>query len=362
MSFLVLRDIEKRYVADMPVLRGLNLNVATGEIVCLLGASGCGKTTLLRLLAGLEVADAGEMRLEGTDIRKQAPHQRRIGFMFQDHVLFPHMNVGANIAYGLRMQGWRRSVIPARVEELLNLVRLPGYAKRGIHELSGGEGQRVALARGLAPNPRLMLLDEPLASLDRKLREELGQEIKELLQELSMTALYVTHDQEEAYSIADRIALMHEGQIIQEGTPHELYREPGSAYVARFLRLGNLLPCIGSNFETLPSWLKQTMDFKGSEVHVLIRSDAILVGPPHEGQKAIEVPVRARAMTFRGRYYEMQLDAFDIHTPNQSWLLTLDLAATDAPPRLLTKLGANGPEAEILNVYLDLSSIQLLEK
>ncbi len=362
MSFLILRDIEKKYVVDKPVLRGFNLNVAAGEIVCLLGSSGCGKTTLLRLLAGLEVVDGGELRLDGTDIRKQAPHRRRIGFMFQDHVLFPHMNVGTNIAYGLHMQGWSRDVISARVEELLKMVRLPGYAKRGIHELSGGEGQRVALARGLAPNPRLMLLDEPLASLDRKLREELVQEVKELLQEMSMTALYVTHDHEEAYAIADRIALMHGGKVIREDTPQELYRDPGSAYAARFLRMGNLFPCLGSDFGLLPSWLKQNLDFKGTEAHVLIRSDSLLASPLQGNQRKIEVPIRVGSMTFRGRYYEMQLDAFDFYTPNRSWPLTLDLAATDASPLFLAKMEAKGPEAEILTIYLDVSRIQLLEK
>ena len=362
MAFLSLLGIAKTFAADAPVLQDFDLEVEAGEIVCLLGASGCGKTTLLRLLAGLERADEGNMRLAERDIQGLAPHLRRIGFMFQDHVLFPHMNVGDNIAYGLQMQGWNRGAIPDRVAELLDLVRMPGYAERDIQELSGGESQRVALARSLAPNPRLLLLDEPLASLDRKLREELVQEVKELLQGLSMTTLYVTHDQEEAYAVADRIALMHDGRIIRKGTPQELYQAPGTAYAARFLRMANLFPCAGpSAVDNLPSWLRQEFDFTGPEAYVLIRPDALLVQPRRHEPDFIEVPVQVRDLTFRGRYYELRVNALDAcASSNQTWPLVLDLVAAEASPLLLAELTAGTSNAKALSLHLALSRIQLL--
>jgi len=361
MTFLRLWDLAKAFTAEAPVLRDFALDVDAGEIVCLLGASGCGKTTLLRLLVGLERADAGHMRLAGEDIQKLPPHRRRIGFMFQDHVLFPHMNVGDNIAYGLRMQGWNRVSIRERVTELLELVRMPGYAERDIRELSGGESQRVALARSLAPNPRLLLLDEPLASLDRKLREELVREVKELLQKLSMTALYVTHDQEEAYAVADRIALLHAGQIVRQGTPQELYQEPGSAYAARFLRMTNLFACAGAAVDDLPRWLRQAFDFTGTEAYVLIRPDALL-GPSRDPeQDAIAVPVQVRDLTFRGRYYELRVHALDVCAGSErTWPLVLDLGVTEASPRLLAELTAGASDTASRSLHLARSRIQLL--
>ncbi len=359
MTFLRLQGIVKAFVADAPVLQNFNLEVAAGEIVCLLGASGCGKTTLLRLLAGLERADAGHIRLGGKDIQELAPHVRQIGFLFQDHVLFPHLNVGDNIAYGLRMQGWPRASIPDRVAELLDLVRMPDYAARNIQELSGGESQRVALARSLAPKPRLLLLDEPLASLDRTLREELVQEVKELLQGLSMTALYVTHDQEEAYAIADRIALLHAGRIIRHGTPQELYQEPGTAYVARFLRMANLLPCAGPARENLPRWLRPACNFTGTEAYVLIRPDALLIHP--QGQDSLTVPVQVRDLTFRGRYYELRVNALDVDAArHRTWPLVLELATIEASPLLLAQWTAGAANAETLSLHLAPARVQLL--
>ena len=361
MAFLNLLGICKSFSATLPVLQGLDLEVEAGEIVCLLGASGSGKTTLLRLLAGLEDADAGEMHLIGKDIQGLASHERRIGFMFQEHVLFPHMNVGANIAYGLRRQGWGRSSIHKRVEELLELIRMPDFHEREIQELSGGESQRVALARSLAPNPRLLLLDEPLASLDRKLREELVQEVKRLLRQLSMTALYVTHDQEEAYVIADRIALLHDGRIIQIGTPQDLYFNPESAFAARFLRMKNLFPCTGPEIGSLPSWLRQPFDFHGQKAFVLIRPDALSVQPNRGGPGRLEVPVKIRDLTFRGRYYELQVDALDCPSnPETSWPMTLELPAASENPILAAVLSSDIPGSDILIIQLDKSRIQFL--
>ncbi len=360
MAFLSLRGVAKAFVPDLPVLQGFDLDVQAGEIVCLLGASGCGKTTLLRVLAGLERADAGDMRLEGREIQGLASHRRRIGFMFQDHVLFPHMNVGDNIAYGLRRQGWSRASIPDRVAELLDLVRMPGYAARGIQELSGGESQRVALARSLAPNPRFLLLDEPLASLDRKLREDLVQEVKDLLQGLSMTALYVTHDQEEAYAIADRIALLHDGCIIRQGPPQDLYQDPGTAYAARFLRMVNLFPCAGPAVDKLPSWLQREFERTGPAAYILIRPDALVTQPWQSSQDAIAVPVQVRDLTFRGRYYELRVNALDSGVRPQTWPMVLDLVAAETSARLLEELTASIAEAEPLSLHLARARMQLL--
>lgn len=223
------------------ILRNINLTIDDGEIACLLGPSGCGKTTLLRIVAGLEEADSGQIFCEGENMANLPVHQRQFGFMFQDFALFPHKTVGQNIGFGLRMSGWARPDIEARVAEMLDLVDLVGYEKRSPLSLSGGEQQRVALARSLAPNPRLLMLDEPLGSLDRALRESLMNELRLILKEVGVTALYVTHDQEEAYAVADTLVVMNRGEIMQSGPPIELYRRPANPFVARFLGFSNLL-------------------------------------------------------------------------------------------------------------------------
>jgi ABC-type Fe3+/spermidine/putrescine transport system ATPase subunit len=235
------REIVKAYVAQ-PVLRGVSFGVAAGEIVCLLGPSGCGKSTLLRVIAGLEREYTGTVCFDHQPIDRVPPHQRGFGFMFQDFALLPHRTVGQNIAFGLRMQGMSRPAIASRVADMLDLVGLPGYDGRTIFELSGGERQRVALARSLAPQPRLLLLDEPLGALDRTLRERLTDELRTIIKRVGLTSIYVTHDQVEAFAVADRILLMDQGRIIQTGTPLEVYRRPASVFAARFLGLTNLLP------------------------------------------------------------------------------------------------------------------------
>jgi ABC-type Fe3+/spermidine/putrescine transport system ATPase subunit len=215
--------------------------VARGEIVCLLGPSGCGKTTLLRLIAGLEMPDRGAIRLDGRDVTAVPPHRRDFGLMFQEYALFPHRDVFGNVVFGLRMAGMGREARAERVREVLDLVGLSGFAHRDVNQLSGGERQRVALARSLAPHPRLLLLDEPLGSLDRAMRERLMEELPEILGRAGVTAITVTHDQEEAFALADRIVVMHAGAVVQLGAPQEVYRQPVSAWVARFLGLTNLL-------------------------------------------------------------------------------------------------------------------------
>jgi ABC-type Fe3+/spermidine/putrescine transport system ATPase subunit len=246
---LAIRNIAKSFGATR-VLDDVSFEAARGEIVCLLGPSGCGKTTLLRIVAGLEQADGGQVLLHDRDLAGTPVHLRGFGFMFQEYALFPHRNVYDNVAFGLRMAGLDKGAIQSRVADMLDLVGLAGFAQRRVHELSGGQQQRVALARSLAPQPALLLLDEPLGSLDRALREELMGELRRILKQApagssdarGVTSLYVTHDQQEAFAIADRVVIMNAGRIEQVGQPLAVYRQPASPFVARFLGMHNLLP------------------------------------------------------------------------------------------------------------------------
>ncbi len=230
-----------RHYGDQVALDRVTFEVADEEIMVVLGPSGSGKSTLLRLIAGLESPDEGRILLDGRDLVGVPPHRRRIGLMFQEYALFPHLNVFENIAFGLRMQRLPEPEIRERVRALLGQVGLSGYERREVHTLSGGEKQRVALARSLAPRPVVLLLDEPLGSLDRALREQLMKEIRELLKAERMTALYVTHDQSEAMAVADRVLILHRGRIEQIGPPEALYQDPATPFVARFLDLGTFL-------------------------------------------------------------------------------------------------------------------------
>jgi len=226
-------------------LAGVDLTVADGEVVSVLGPSGSGKSTLLRTVAGLEPALHGTVSWDGRDLAGVAPHRRQMGLMFQDHSLFPHRDVLGNVVFGLRMQHVDRAGAERRARELLDVVGLAGFDHRKVAELSGGEQQRVALARALAPAPRLLMLDEPLGSLDRPLRERLMVELRELFTGLSLTALYVTHDHDEAFALGDRVAVMHDGRIEQVGTPVDVWRRPATEFVATFLGY-NLTAAFGS--------------------------------------------------------------------------------------------------------------------
>ncbi|NJM08694.1 ABC transporter ATP-binding protein [Candidatus Gracilibacteria bacterium] len=237
---LSLAAIRKSY-DSAPVLHDISFAVDAGETVALLGPSGCGKTTLLRIVAGLERADSGSVRFAGEPIDTVPAHQRGFGMMFQEYALFPHLNVADNIAYGLQTHTMSPADRNARVNEMLALVGLSTYRTRRVYQLSGGERQRVALARTLAPAPRLLMLDEPLAALDRSLRKRLQDELVPILQRVGVTTLYVTHDQEEAFALADRVALLNAGELIQYACPEEVYRRPVSAWVARFQGLKNVL-------------------------------------------------------------------------------------------------------------------------
>ena len=238
-AFLEITGIAKRF-GETPALVGIDLTVEHGTTVALLGPSGSGKSTLMRVIAGLEHPDEGEVRLEGRSLAGIPPSDRAFGLMFQDLALFPHLNVSDNIAFGLRMRRWSPDATRERVVELVELTRISHLLNRKTDELSGGEQQRVALARSLAPKPSLLMLDEPLGSLDRTLRDDLIEEIRGILRDEGVTALYVTHDQEEAFAIADRLVVMNGGRIVQEGLPAEVYFEPVSLFVAGFLGQRNL--------------------------------------------------------------------------------------------------------------------------
>lgn len=235
---LEVRGLAKRF-GSVVAVEDFSLAVPVGEILALLGPSGCGKTTVLRIVAGLERPDAGRVFLAGRDATDWPPEKRGVGLVFQSYALFPHLSVGANVAYGLR---FRRGERKRRVRELLELVGLAGYERRRPHQLSAGQQQRVALARALAPEPRVLLLDEPLSALDAALRKGLRAELRALLGKLRITALYVTHDQEEALALADRVAVMREGRLEQLAPPEELYAKPCTPFVASFLGRANLWP------------------------------------------------------------------------------------------------------------------------
>ena len=237
---LTIKNITKSYQGQ-PLLNGVSFEVPENETICLLGPSGSGKSTLLRIIAGLEEPESGEVLWKGLSLRDTPAHQRRFGLMFQDYALFPHRNVSENIAFGLRMQNLPAQEIKARVQQALETIDMTRFGQRKVTELSGGEQQRVALARALAPNPRLLMLDEPLGALDRTLREQLSQELRRILHATGIPAIYVTHDQEEAYAIADRLLLLHDGIILQSGRPHEFYHHPRNVWVAKFFGLGNLI-------------------------------------------------------------------------------------------------------------------------
>jgi spermidine/putrescine transport system ATP-binding protein len=224
-----------------PLLNDISFTVDTGETICLLGASGSGKSTLLRIIAGLEGADAGFVSFNGVDLTSTPAHLRDFGLVFQDYALFPHLNVNENVAFGLKMRRLAQSEINERVVSALEMVNLNGFGTRRVTDLSGGEQQRVALARALATRPRLLMFDEPLGALDRTLREDLLNELRRILHQTKIPAIYVTHDQEEAFTIADRVLILHDGVMVREGTPADVWANPETAFVARFLGLGNVI-------------------------------------------------------------------------------------------------------------------------
>ena len=246
-SILQLQQIRKSF-ANTEVLKGIDLEAGQGEFITLLGASGCGKTTTLRIIAGLELPDSGQVILEGHDITDWEPNKRDVNTVFQNYALFPHMNVADNVGYGLKIRKVPKAQIAERVERALRLVQLEEYKKRMPDQLSGGQKQRIAIARAVINEPKVLLLDEPLGALDLKLRRQMQLELKRLQKQLGITFIYITHDQEEAINMSDRIGVMHEGVLEQMGTPNEVYYRPRTSYVADFVGNANILH---KNGETL---------------------------------------------------------------------------------------------------------------
>lgn len=238
---LELKEIKKSFTEGEAVLDNISLEISKGEFITLLGSSGCGKTTTLRIIAGLEQPDAGSVWLDGREVTGLEPNQRDVNTVFQNYALFPHMNVAENIGYGLKLKKVPKSEIKKKVSQMLELVQLEGYEKRKPSELSGGQKQRVAIARALVNNPKVLLLDEPLGALDLQLRRAMQIELKHLQKKLGITFIYITHDQEEAINMSDRIAVMKDGRIEQIGTPDEIYNHPKTSYVATFVGNANIL-------------------------------------------------------------------------------------------------------------------------
>ena len=271
MSYLSIENLTVSY-AGLRVLDSVSLGVERGEMTALLGSSGCGKTTLLRSIAGFVVPDAGTIRVGGEDITRLPPEARGTAMMFQSYALWPHMSVADNIAYGLRMRSWKKDAIAARVNEMLKLLQLEGFGPRPVTQLSGGQRQRVALGRALAVSPHLLLLDEPMSNLDYKVRLELRHELRALQQRIGITAVYVTHDREEALTLADRIAVIDAGRIVQTGTPEEIFHHPSSAFVAGFMGADNALDLARTDDGSLVA--ASGAGERGSRVRAHFRSDA----------------------------------------------------------------------------------------
>lgn len=329
---LTLSHISKTY-ENQPLLTDVSLTVDAGETICLLGASGSGKSTLLRIIAGLEPPETGRVLWDGADLAPIPSHARDFGLVFQDYALFPHLTVFENAAFGLRMKlntkarrhkdakENKRSASPSlgdfaldskseisnRVADVLELVNLTGFESRRVTDLSGGEQQRVALARALAPNPRLLMFDEPLGALDRALKEELLHELRGILHRTQIPAIYVTHDQEEAFTIADRILLLHEGVIVRAGTPSEVWNDPQSAWVARFLDAGNVVDGKVLNVGHL-TFNVQTefgiFDVRCKHRHIEGERVALLLKPSERGE---QVKARVEDVLFNREQFKVTL-------------------------------------------------------
>lgn len=287
------------------LLKGVTFSLKAGEIVCLLGASGSGKSTLLRIIAGLDTADGGSVEWDGADISGKPTHLRKFGMMFQDYALFSHLTVKENIAYGLRMQAMPEEDVNKRLAQVTELTHLQLFLSRSVQDLSGGEQQRVALARALAPNPLLMMLDEPLGALDRKLKEQLLADLRQILKASNLPTIYVTHDQGEAYAIADRILLLNDGEIVQDANPQSIHEHPANEWVARFMGLGNVIDAnvvaggLSSPIGVLPATHSAPI---GSHVKVLIRPKVTL--------SAINTVLQGvvRDVQFTGDGYKFEVD------------------------------------------------------
>ncbi|GAA0103053.1 MULTISPECIES: spermidine/putrescine ABC transporter ATP-binding protein [Paraclostridium] len=307
-NIIELKNLSKRY-DDNQVLDNLSLDIKKNEFLTLLGPSGCGKTTTLKIIAGFEYADEGKVLFEERDITDIPPHERQINTVFQKYALFPHMNIYENIAFGLKIKKLPKDEIDKKVKEMLKLVALDGFERRQVESLSGGQQQRVAIARALVNEPKVLLLDEPLGALDLKLRKEMQMELKKIQKKLGITFIFVTHDQEEALTMSDKIIVMNKGKIQQMGTPQDIYNEPENSFVARFIGESNIFDGImledylvefcGKKFKCVDK------DFEKNEnIEVVIRPEDVKMVEPEKGM----LKGKVTSVLFKGVHYEIEVN------------------------------------------------------
>lgn len=315
-NIIELKNLSKRY-DDNQVLDNFSLDIKKNEFLTLLGPSGCGKTTTLKIIAGFEYADEGKVLFEENDITDIPPHERQINTVFQKYALFPHMNIYENIAFGLKIKKLPKDEIDKKVKEMLKLVALEGFEKRQVESLSGGQQQRVAIARALVNEPKVLLLDEPLGALDLKLRKEMQMELKKIQKKLGITFIFVTHDQEEALTMSDKIIVMNKGKIQQMGTAQDIYNEPENSFVARFIGESNIFDGImledylvefcGKKFECVDK------DFEINEnIEVVIRPEDVKMVKPEKGM----LKGKVTSVLFKGVHYEIE-----VNENGRSWIL-----------------------------------------
>jgi spermidine/putrescine transport system ATP-binding protein len=285
-NMVELKNVTKQF-GDFTAVKNMDLNIKHGEFLTLLGPSGCGKTTSLRMIAGFEHVTSGEIRINGEDVSNVEPYNREINTVFQSYALFPHMNVFDNVAFGLKMKKVNKKDIKKQVNDVLELVRLGEYERRNIKQLSGGQKQRIAIARAIVNNPKVLLLDEPLGALDLKLRKQMQLELKKLQKELGITFIYVTHDQEEALTMSDRIVVMNQGKIEQVGAPEEIYKKPSTEFVADFIGETNILKAVVKDIKGNKAQLdingkdflipKTNNILSNNKVHIAIRPEKVMI-------------------------------------------------------------------------------------
>ena len=326
--FLQIIDVSKRF-DNVVALDKVNLKIAKSEIFSLLGSSGCGKSTLLRIIAGFEKPDEGRILLEGKDITKLPPYVRPLNIMFQNYALFPHLNVTNNIQFGLKEEKISKEEINHRVNEILNLLELNGLEKRKINEISGGQQQRVALARCLVKKPKLLLLDEPLAALDKQLRVQTQFELVNLQYKLGITFIIVTHDQEEAMSLSDRMAIMKNGEILQVGNPVEIYEKPKDKYIANFIGTANIFNVLNKNNQIIIKELNyevKNINNKEKYVKCLIRPEKISVKKLENQSDNLNIGV-IKEVAYLGSYtkYLIEVNGFEFYSFMQNSLVSDNL-------------------------------------